>query len=173
MAQQTTSDRRQTATPRRTQSSRGGNGGSPGARSRRTSSAPRNRGSSSSAARRSTPSKRQPGAPTGGVAIDAKSLKTPLIATGAALGGLAGGLVLGARGNLPRKMLGVRMPRWGNAASAGRNFASLAKQVAVVGERVGELATEVRQVREETAKSTRRSPVEVVLEGLTSRRVRG
>jgi hypothetical protein len=175
MAQEGTGNRRRAATSRGTQSSRRRNGGSPrrATTSRLTSSASRTRGNSSPASKRRGTSKRQSRRAAGSVASKAKSLKTPLIAGGAALGGLAGGLVLGARRNMPRKMLGMTMPRWGNAGSAGRNLASLAKQVAVASERVGELTTEVRHVREETAKSTRRSPVEVVLEGLTSRRVRG
>jgi len=146
MAQQT-SNRPRAATSGGTQSSRRRNGGSP---------------------QRTTSSRR-----TSSTSSKAKSLKTPLIAGSAALGGLAGGLVLGARRNMSRQVLGMTMPPWGNSGSAGRNLASLAKQVAVASERVGDLTTEVRRVREEAAKGTRRSPIEVVLEGLTTRRVRG
>jgi hypothetical protein len=80
-------------------------------------------------------------------------------------------LALAATGNLPRKVLGVTMPRWGNTRSTTKSLASLAEQLASAAEQVGELTTEVRRVREQTAKTSRRSPVEVVLEGLTSRRV--
>jgi hypothetical protein len=137
----------------------------------RTSSTHGTRSNSASAAKRRTSRGRSGGA-SGGVASKAQGLKTPLIAGGAALGGLAGGLALGARRSAPRKVLGMTMPRWGNAASASKNLASVANQIAVANERLGELTTEVRRVREQTSKSTRRSPVEVVLEGLTSRRVR-
>jgi hypothetical protein len=106
------------------------------------------------------------------VGSTAKNLKTPMIAGGAALGGLAGGLAVAARRNGRRKVLGVAMPRRSNAVSTTKNLASMAQQVALASQRLGELTTEVRRVREEAGKSQRRSPVEVVLEGLTSRRVR-
>ena len=93
-------------------------------------------------------------------------LKTPVIAGGAALAGLAGGLVLAKRGT-SRKVLGVRVP---SAQTTSNNLAEAAKQVGGFGERVGELANEVRLVREGIAHRASRSPVEVVLEGLTSRR---
>lgn len=96
----------------------------------------------------------------------AGKLKTPAIAGGAAVAGLAGGLALAKRGS-STKLLGVRMP---SARATSKNLADAAKQIGSFGERVGELANEVRMVREGVAHSHRRSPVEVVLEGLTSRR---
>ena len=78
----------------------------------------------------------------------------PAIAGGAAVLGLAGGVVLGRRGS----------------HSVSANLADAAKEIGSFGERVGDLATEVRMVREGVAHSPRRSPIEVVLEGLTSRR---
>lgn len=84
----------------------------------------------------------------------ASRLKTPMLAGGAAVIGLAGGVALGRRGN----------------RSATANLAEAAKQIGSFGEKVGDLATEVRTVREGVAHGERRSPVEVVLEGLTSRR---
>ena len=95
-----------------------------------------------------------------------------MIAGGAVLGGLAGGLALAARRNSRGKVLGVTMPRRSNTVSTTKNLASAAQQVALASQRLGELTTEVRRVREETAKGKHRSPVEVLLEGLTSRRVR-
>jgi hypothetical protein len=106
------------------------------------------------------------------VGSTAKNLKTPMIAGGAALGGLAGGFAVAARRNTPRKVLGVATPRRNNAVLTTKNLAIVAQQVALASQRLGELTTEVRRVREETGKSKHRSPVEVVLEGLTSRRVR-
>jgi len=84
----------------------------------------------------------------------AKRMKAPAIVGGAAVAGLAGGVALGRRGS----------------RSATANMAEAAKQIGSFGEKVGDLATEVRMVREGVAHSQRRSPVEVLLEGLTSRR---
>ena len=84
----------------------------------------------------------------------ASKLRTPAIAGGAVVVGLAGGIALGRRGS----------------HSASANLAEAAKQIGHFGEKVGDLATEVRIVREGVAHSPRRSPIEVVLEGLTSRR---
>jgi hypothetical protein len=96
----------------------------------------------------------------------ATRLKTPVIAGGAAVAGLVGGLALAKRGS-SRKVLGVPVP---SAQTTSQNLAEAAKQIGGFGERVGELANEVRIVREGVAHSHKRSPVEVVLEGLTSRR---
>lgn len=92
-------------------------------------------------------------------------VKTSAIAGGAAAAGLAGGLMLARRG----KVLGMRVPGSGSA-SVAKNLAEAAKQVGGFGERVGDLANEIRLVREGVAHNQKRSPVEVVLEGLTSRR---
>ncbi len=99
----------------------------------------------------------------------AQRLKTPAIAAGAAAAGLAGGIALTGRGSR-KKVLGVRVPAGGAAQSTSQNLAEAAKQIGSFGERVGELANEVRMVREGVAQSRTRSPIEVVLQGLTSRR---
>lgn len=88
-------------------------------------------------------------------------LKAPALAGGAAVAGLLGGIVLARRGPAT-KLLGTR--------TASKNLAEAAKQIGSFGEHVGELATEVRMVREGVANTRSRSPVEVVLQGLTSRR---
>ena len=98
----------------------------------------------------------------------AQKLKTPALAAGAAAAGLAGGLALAGRA--PHKVLGVRVPPAGAAQSTSQNLAEAAKQIGSFGERLGELANEVRMVREGFAQSRTRSPIEVVLQGLTSRR---
>ena len=82
-------------------------------------------------------------------------LKTPAIAGGAAVLGLAGGVAIGRRKT--------------NSASA--NLAEAARQIGTFGEKVGDLATQVSMVREGVAQGRKRSPIEVVLEGLTSRRI--
>jgi hypothetical protein len=99
----------------------------------------------------------------------ASKLKTPAIAGGAAVAGLAGGLALAGRGS-HRKLLGVPLPTATKTQATSRNLAEAAKQIGSFGERVGELATEVRMVREGAAQDHSPSPIEVVLQGLTSRR---
>jgi hypothetical protein len=119
------------------------------------------------------------GAKTAGSAIGsvAQKAKGPALAGGAALAGLAGGLAIAGR-NRPRRVLGVPIP--GTARSLvnvkaprqrrGKDLLKAAGEVGSAGRQVGELAKEVRLVREQmTNGSRRRSPVEVLLDGLTAR----
>jgi hypothetical protein len=78
--------------------------------------------------------------------------KGPLIAAGAGVAGLAGGLALGRRLYRPRGFTGA--------------FVTAAQALA----RTAEAGDEVRQVREQLSRANRRSPVEVLLDGLTHRR---
>jgi hypothetical protein len=87
----------------------------------------------------------------------ASRAKVPLLAGGAALAGAAGGMVLGARQ--------ARRHHRGDLSRA-------AKDVGSFGAQVGRLASELHQAREATGNGKHRSPVEVVLEGLTARRSR-
>jgi hypothetical protein len=67
-------------------------------------------------------------------------------------------------------VLGVRVPKAGGGQTT-RNVAEAAKHVGSFAEKAGELASEVRQTREAIDRNgQRRSPVEVVLQGLTSRK---
>jgi len=81
--------------------------------------------------------------------------KVPLIAGGAALAGAAGGAALGAR----------------QARRHPHGFAKAAKGVGALGVQAGHLASELQRNREAT-NGQHRSPLEVVLEGLTARRSR-
>jgi hypothetical protein len=91
--------------------------------------------------------------------------KVPLMAGGAALAGAAGGIALGAS-QAHRKS--------GLPKVNGKDLAKAAKKAGDVGAQVGEIALEVRRARETTNGNGRhRSPVEVVLQGLTSRGPRG
>jgi len=74
----------------------------------------------------------------------ADKAKIPLVASGAALAGVAGGAMLGAR--------------------RAHRHSRMDKAI--------KLAHELQQVRQPTNGSKHRSPVEVVLEGLTTRRSR-
>jgi hypothetical protein len=96
-------------------------------------------------------------------------MKGPAIAGGAALAGLAGGIALGARRNSGRKVLGMRV---GNGVDkAGKNLADTTKNVSRVSENLGAFAGEMRRAREAIENGSKhRSPIEVLLQGLTARR---
>jgi hypothetical protein len=102
------------------------------------------------------------------VAKVARKAKTPLIASGAAIAGAAGGLALGAR-QARNSKLGKLVPHPPRVQVKSRDIAKAAKSVGDFGAQVGELASELRKNREEADGSSKRSPIEVVLEGLTSR----
>jgi hypothetical protein len=98
----------------------------------------------------------------------AKSVKGPLLAGSAALAGLAGGVALGAaRG--PARLVGAR-PRKGGFQIRSQDVATTAKEIGSFAEHLGMVAAEIRRTREAAASSKHRSPIEVVLQGLTARR---
>lgn len=90
----------------------------------------------------------------------ASKVKVPLMAGGAALAGAAGGIAFSARqGHRHRRLSGVK----------SKDLAKAARKAGDVGAQVGEIALEVRRARERSNGKVRRSPIEVVLQGLTSR----
>jgi hypothetical protein len=94
---------------------------------------------------------------TSAVGNAAGRAKVPLIASGAALAGAAGGAALGVR----------------QARRHRRGFAKTARGVGALGVQMGHLASELQRNREGVNGSGQhRSPLEVVLEGLTARRSR-
>jgi hypothetical protein len=100
----------------------------------------------------------------------ASKAKTPLLASGAALAGIAGGIAIGARG--ARQVKGMRRPKVKIGPKVkidSHDLAKAAKEVGQFGMDVGQLASELRRNREQANGAKRRSPVEVVLEGLTHR----
>jgi hypothetical protein len=102
----------------------------------------------------------------------ASNAKTPLLASGAAFAGAAGGLALGAmrfRRSRSHKVLGLKMPQGKRVKIRSRDVAKAAKEVGTLSQHVSELATELRHVRENSNGGRHRSPVEVVLDGLTAR----
>jgi hypothetical protein len=105
------------------------------------------------------------------VAGTARKVKVPLVAGGAALAGMAGGLALGARQAHRHKGRGITAPRRPQLKVNSHDLARAAKEVGVFGAQMGHLASEMQRAREEGNGTKRLSPVEVVLEGLTSRRV--
>jgi hypothetical protein len=111
----------------------------------------------------------------------ARKAKGPALAGGAALAGLAGGIALAGRPRR-RRVLGMPLPgtrkplikltapRRARLLDSSKDLAKAANDVGTAGRQVGELVSEVRRVRREVERSGRRSPIEVVLDGLTSRR---
>lgn len=88
--------------------------------------------------------------------------KVPLMAGGAALAGVAGGIALGNRqAHRHRGLNGIDSD----------DLAKAAKKVGNVGMQIGELAVDARRARQSNG-SSHRSPIEVVLQGLTSRQSR-
>lgn len=98
----------------------------------------------------------------GAVGRAANKAKVPLLAGSAALAAGAGGLALGAR----------QAHRKGGLGSiSSKDVAKAARRAGEVGAQVGEVALEVRRARERSNGNGKahRSPIEVVLQGLTSR----
>lgn len=98
----------------------------------------------------------------------ASKAKVPLIASGAALAGAAGGLALATRHD--RRNALVKAMRKPKIKLTSRDVAKAAKEVGNFSAQVGELAGELQRAREQTPNGKHRSPVEVVLQGLTARR---
>ncbi|HEV2790696.1 MAG TPA: hypothetical protein VGV69_05305 [Solirubrobacterales bacterium] len=99
----------------------------------------------------------------------ASKAKVPLVAGGAALAGAAGGLALAASKGGKKSGLGKAMARRPKIKIDSGDVAKAAKEVGNFSAQVGELASELQRSRE-TANGRHRSPVEVVLQGLTARR---
>lgn len=100
--------------------------------------------------------------------------RVPLLAGGAALAGAAGGLALGTR-QARRGGIGARaLSRRPQVKVRSQDLAKAAKEVGSFGAQIGRLASEMQQARETSGNGgAHRSPVEVVLDGLTARRSRG
>jgi hypothetical protein len=93
--------------------------------------------------------------PTSVISSAASKAKGPLIAGGAALAGLAGGLVLANRNSKSR---GPSLPRLGNGGSTAKALGSVAAEIGKAGVeigkagyRLGEFTTEVRKIREQVS----------------------
>jgi hypothetical protein len=72
-----------------------------------------------------------------------------------------------------RPLIKITTPRRRARKGVGTDLLKAAGEVGSAGRQAGEVASEIRLVRQQLDSNRRRSPVEVVLEGLTSRRVRG
>ena len=102
----------------------------------------------------------------------AKKLKTPLIATGTGLAGVAAGFAL-TRKN--KGISGIPLPsRRGSRRATTKSLGEAAKSIGMLAERTGKVAEQVRvaseAIGEDSGPRKSKSAIEVVLEGLTSRR---
>ena len=95
--------------------------------------------------------------------------KLPLIAGGAALVGAAGGIALGAARSGSR-LLGVKLPQPRRFQIHSQDLSKAAKEVGNFGDRLGDLTTELRSLRNGLADGPQNSPLEILLKGLTARR---
>lgn len=183
------SSRSRTAASRssRPRSNRASSGGA-----RKPSSSSRSSGGQRSAASKTTGAVKErvqstrktvaSGAQGAGQAIGsaASKVKGPALAGGAAIAGLVGGMAIASRGSR-RRVLGVPVPgtrrplikvKRPARVNTTRDLMKAAGHMGNAGRQMAELASEVRLARQEVGNGRRRSPVEVVLDGLTSRHPR-
>lgn len=183
------SSRSRTAASRssRPRSNRASSGGA-----RKPSSSSRSSGGQRSAASRTTGAVKERvestrktvanGAQGAGQAIGsaASKVKGPALAGGAAIAGLVGGMAIASRGSR-RRVLGVPVPgtrrplikvKRPARVNTTRDLVKAAGHMGNAGRQMAELASEVRLARQEVGNGRRRSPVEVVLDGLTARHPR-
>jgi hypothetical protein len=94
----------------------------------------------------------------------AKKARTPIVAGGAGVAGLAAGTALGAllRGRGRPRVLGMPMPR-------AQEMKTGAQKAVRAGRWLYDVQTDLRLLREHAEHSRRQSPIEVLLSGLTSR----
>jgi hypothetical protein len=107
--------------------------------------------------------------------------KGPALAGGAAIAGLVGGMTIASRG-ARKRVLGVPIPGTKRPlikvnrparVNTTRDLVKAAGHIGKAGRQMAELASEVRLARQEIGNGgRRRSPVEVVLDGLTARHPR-
>lgn len=108
--------------------------------------------------------------PMGTVGKVASKAKVPLVAGGAALVGAAGGMALASTKQARKSGVAKALTRRPKIKIDSGDVAKAAKEVGNFGAQVGELATELQRARESADGKKRRSPIEVVLQGLTARR---
>jgi hypothetical protein len=149
---------------------------SAGSRTTTSSNGGRSRSAATKQVRRSSGDSRKPSSRAGGkqmfekvartIGTAAKKAKVPLVAGSAAAAGMAAGTVLGSRLQANRRshVLGVPMP-WRS------ELKSAAKHTARAGQWIAAMQADVQAVRAQAEQSRRESPIEVLLSGLTSRRL--
>jgi len=107
----------------------------------------------------------------------ASKAKVPLVAGGAAIAGAGGAMALAAASKQGRKgkvgkNLKAAMPKKPKVKINSKDLAKAAKQVGKVSAQVGEIADGIQRAQGSSNGdgSKHRSPIEVVLQGLTARR---
>jgi hypothetical protein len=102
------------------------------------------------------------------VTAAAKRLKTPAIAAGAGLAGVATGIALTRNKN--KRVLGISLP---SRRTTSKSLGDAARSIGALAERTGKVAEQVRvaseAIGEDSGPRKSKSAIEVVLEGLTSR----
>ena len=104
-----------------------------------------------------------------------------MLVAGATAAGLAGGLALGSRATSTRRgvsalmaprrrVLGVPVGRRNGMVRTAKALGQVARELSSATNQVSSTTDDVRQIREQLDKANRRSPLEVVLDGLTHRR---
>jgi len=113
------------------------------------------------------------------VAAGAGRVPPAVRTAGLAMAGLAGGIAIGAgaasrrRSLLPKprpKVLGVPIGRKPAPLVAAKSLAGTAKQLGRSSGKLTRTAEDIHEIRRQLEQSNRRSPIEVVLDGLTHRR---
>jgi len=99
----------------------------------------------------------------------ASKAKVPLMTGGAAIAGAAGGLALASSKQGKKSGITKAMMRRPKVKIDSGDVAKAAKEVGNFSAQVGQLADELQRARK-SADGKHRSPVEVVLQGLTARR---
>jgi hypothetical protein len=100
---------------------------------------------------------------TGHVVADkARTAGKPALAAGAAAAGLAGGLLIGSR-------IGSGTQLFVRRRSARALTLAGVKRFAATAVKASRTADDIRAIREQLENANRRSPIEVVLDGLTHR----
>jgi hypothetical protein len=117
----------------------------------------------------------------GAVASTARKARGPALAAGATAVGLAGGMALGSRMASKRRSLGALLaprprvlgvplgPKSGLVRTA-EAVGKAAKGLSSLTSELSDTRDEARQVRHHLEQANKRSPIEVVLDGLTHRR---
>jgi len=115
------------------------------------------------------------------IATAARRARGPMLAAGATAAGLAGGLALGSRAKPKRRgvsallaprrrVLGVPVGRRSGVVRSAKALGQVARELNSATSQVSTTTDDIRQIREQLDKANRRSPLEVVLDGLTHRR---
>ena len=115
----------------------------------------------------------------GAIASTARRARGPALMAGAAAASLAGGLVIGSRigsrsalaalSHRRRNVLGLPVGSKPTLATTARALGRGAKQIGAATSKASTTADDIHKIRAHLEQDNRRSPIEVVLDGLTHR----